>query len=284
MEDETPKMKIARVFPRKTSATPDDKDAFIGMPTLFTQQYDEVHISVTWTYDLPEAERLAKDWERFGTVKIGGPATGMRGEGFIPGMYLKHGYVITSRGCPNKCWFCSVWKRDGTTRELPIKDGWNILDDNILACSESHIRAVFAMLKKQKRRPEFTGGLEAKLLKQWHVELLGDANPSQLFFAYDTPDDLEPLIEAGKLLRQAEIPMYKRRAYLLMGYPKDTIDLAQRRIEQTVSAGFYPCAMLWRNKQGETSADWRKFQKGWARMASIKSQIKSLGLKEALRG
>ena len=77
----------------------------------------------------------------------------------MPGLYLKHGYTITSRGCHNNCWFCSVPKREGALRELPINDGWNILDDNLLACSENHIRAVFEMLKRQKHKPEFTGGI-----------------------------------------------------------------------------------------------------------------------------
>ena len=88
-------------------------------------------------------------------------------------------------------------------RELPITDGWNLLDDNILACSEQHIRAVFDMLKRQKHRPEFTGGIEAKLLKSWHVELFRQVKPKQIFFAYDTPDDLPPLEHAAQLFKKA---------------------------------------------------------------------------------
>lgn len=143
-------------------ATPDDAGAYTTGPELWTE-CNEVHISVTWTYDLPRAEQLEKEWRHVAPVKIGGPATGMRGEDFTPGLYVKRGYTITSRGCPNKCWFCSVWKRDGTIRELPIHDGWNLLDDNILACSEKHIRAVFDMLHRQKKSARFTGGLEARL-------------------------------------------------------------------------------------------------------------------------
>lgn len=108
---------------------------------------DEVHISVTFTWDMPRAEQLSKSWEAVASVKIGGPVTGQKSENFTPGMYLKNGYVITSRGCPNKCWFCSVWKREGTVRELPIMQGWNVLDDNLLACSDSHIKKVMQMLE-----------------------------------------------------------------------------------------------------------------------------------------
>jgi radical SAM superfamily enzyme YgiQ (UPF0313 family) len=112
-------------------------------------------------------EKLEKAWRNVAPVTVGGPAFDEPGGEFVPGMYLKPGYVITSRGCPNNCWFCQVPKREGgVIRELEIKDGNNILDDNLLACSEDHIRKVFDMLKKQKYgRPFFTGGLEAARLK-----------------------------------------------------------------------------------------------------------------------
>ena len=54
---------IARVFPRKTTATPIDEYAFIGEPGLFIpDDITEVHVSVTFTWDIPLAERLARIW------------------------------------------------------------------------------------------------------------------------------------------------------------------------------------------------------------------------------
>jgi hypothetical protein len=56
------KLKIIRVFPRRTKATPTDDLVRINCyPGLFDEA-DEVHISVTWTWDLPRAEQLAKAW------------------------------------------------------------------------------------------------------------------------------------------------------------------------------------------------------------------------------
>jgi hypothetical protein len=86
-------MKIIRVFPRRTNATPIDEFAYVGSPTLFSEA-DQVHISVTFSWDLPEAERLEKEWRHIAPVTIGDPATGQRGEEFTPGLYLKKGYVI----------------------------------------------------------------------------------------------------------------------------------------------------------------------------------------------
>lgn len=261
-------MRIIRVFPRRTKATPSDRLAYLGCPDMFAEA-DKVHISVSFTWDLREAERLEKQWRHVAPVEIGGPATGAAGGDFEPGMYIKPGYVITSRGCPNRCWFCSVWKREGAVRELPIRDGWNLLDDNLLACSDSHIREVFSMLGRQKRKPEFTGGLEAARLKFWHVEELRQLKPKQIFFAYDTPDDKEPLFEAGKMLIDAGFTKasHALRAYVLIGYPGDTFEEAEERLRETMAAGFLPMAMLYRFLDGLLDLEWRKFQRQWARPA-----------------
>lgn len=153
-------MKIARVFPRKTKASPIDELCFFDIPPMLClPEIDEVHISCTFTFDIPKAEYLAYQWGRIGVpVKIGGPAYDNKGGEFVPGRYLKSGYVITSRGCNNSCWFCDTWRREGKLRELEIKEGWNVADNNLLQCSETHIRKVFEVLKGQKHRPMFSGG------------------------------------------------------------------------------------------------------------------------------
>lgn len=275
-------MKIARVFPRITKATPQDELCFFGPPGMFLPQIDEVHISVVFTYDLEKAYDLAEQWKHIAPVKIGGPAMDEPGGEFIPGRYIKPGYVITSRGCPNRCWFCRVWIREGgIIRELEVKEGNNVLDDNLLACSDDHIKKVFAMLKIQKYgRAMFTGGLEAALLKDWHVELLADLKPKELFFAYDEPVDYEPLVEAGKKLMGAgfTVSSHALRAYVLIGYPKDTFAVAEKRLNDTIKAGFMPMAMLYRDKTGKRSIEWARFQQFWARPATVNLKMKELAV------
>ena len=95
----------------------------IGEPGLFDHDVERVDVSVTFTWDLPEAERIARLWGERATTTIGGPACGTVGAEFVPGAFLRQGYVITSRGCPEKCWFCGAWKRDGAVaRALQIRD------------------------------------------------------------------------------------------------------------------------------------------------------------------
>lgn len=265
---------VARVFARRTKATPNDSLAFYDEPGLFAPDVTDVHVSVTFSYDMAKAERLAMAWSRIAPVAIGGPAAMTRGEQFEPGMYLKAGYVITSRGCYNRCWFCSVWKRDGDVRELAIRDGYNVLDDNLLACSKQHIRDVFGMLSRQPEPCEFTGGLEARRLDNWHIDLLLGVRLKQVFFAYDTPDDYEPLVCAAKQLREAGLMRaHKCRCYVLVGYPGDTCCDAEQRLVSTIKLGFMPMAMLYRDNSGVVDRDWSKFQRMWARPVIIGSHM-----------
>jgi len=268
-------MKIIRVFPRRTAATPDDMNVRIACPPSLFDEADEIHISVAFTWDLPMVERLEKMWRQVSPVRIGGPAMNERGGDFVPGKYVKEGYVLTSRGCPNRCWFCQVWRREGgEIRELPITTGWNLLDDNLLACSEQHQKAVFDMLLGQKKsghRVELTGGLEAARLQDWHVEKLREIRPKQMFFAYDTPDDLEPLQQAGKMLLGAgwTTASHTLRAYVLCGYPEDTMAAAAKRMRETLAAGFVPMAMLYRDSEGKRDPDWMRWARQWIRPAMI---------------
>ncbi len=532
-------MNVLRVFPRRTKATPDDKLVAFGPPGIFVPEIDKVHVSVTFTYDLKKAEILAKVWKPIAPVEIGGPATGTPPGDFVPGMYLKKGWVITSRGCPNKClsgdtlvntiegdipisqlvgknikvltrdknrklifadainirkvaenekivrvhfdngkyidctpdhlflkfkngsqfvrvreyevrsdqlkrgdsvvsfhtyqrvdgyvditygrkesellhrlvmmgklgrklmrdefvhhldknkqnnnlanltlischdhaklhpeiaqrmkldnptkymtekmkilwkrkisqsglgkirtpeqklryreselgpknpnykpdkhkcinhkvekvevlpgkqdvyclevpgynWFfannifvhncpfCFVPKIEGELRELPITDGHILQDNNLLACSDKHIKDVFAMLKRQTEPLKLTGGMEAAKLKEWHAKALLDLKPQAIYFAYDLPKELEPLHEAGKTMHAAGFaPLTKShclRSYVLCGYKGDTFSKAEKRMMDTINAGFMPFAMLYRDAKGRTDLSWRKFQRFW---------------------
>jgi hypothetical protein len=270
---------LARVFPRKTRATPDDEYAFIGLPPAkLPEGIEKRDISVAFEYDLKEAERLYEAWSKIAPCSIGGPATGQRGEEFVPGKYLRQGYVITSRGCDNgkKCWYCRVPSREGPVRELPVRPGVNILDDNLLACSDTHIKKVFAMLEEQKRqghRTFFTGGLEAALIREWHVELLKRLRPKEIFFGCDTDEKFYHLREALKLFREADYVSHNTlRAYVLVGYKNDSLEDAERRLQRVKNLGVCPMAMLYKDATGsvvEPERDWKRLQRLWARPALI---------------
>ena len=262
-------MEVLRVFPRRTKATPVDQDVRIGYPTLFDEA-DKVDISVTFTWDKSKAEKMAEMWRGIANdVRVGGTAYDDPGDEFIPGQYLKPGYVITSRGCPNQCWFCSVPNREGIIRELEIKDGWNLLDNNLLACTRKHIEAVFEMLSRQHKEIKLTGGLEAKRLEPWHIDLFTKLTFNTIWLAYDTADDYDPLYNAAKMLREAGIiksTSHVVRCYVLIGWEKDTIEKAEKRLNDVLRLGIMPMAMFYDHglhRNGDIDT-WRKFTRTWA--------------------
>ena len=269
-------MKTIRVFPRRTSMTPIDEDVRINSEPGFFDEADEVHVSCLFSYDRERAQQLAEAWSKSGfNVKLGGVAYGSPSEDFIPGMYVRRGAVITSRGCPNRCWFCNVWRKEGALRELPIKDGYILLDNNILACSEAHIKAVFSMLKRQKERALLVGGLEAKVLKDWHCDLIKASRVARMYFAYDTADDRDPFISAMKMLDSHGVSRSSRYCYCLIGYKGDTFEADEKRLREIWHYGAMPYAMLYRDEIGNASREWRVFQRQFSRPAIAKSILEN---------
>ena len=272
-------MRLIRGFPSKTRATPDDELTRFESPGMFDEA-DEVHVSVSFTWDKPRAEELAEQWRQVAPVKVGGVAYGDTSLEFVPGRYVRPGYTVTSRGCPRRCWFCGVWKKWPEANVLPIHDGWNVLDDNLLACPRDHVEAVFAMLRRQRSptgRIEFTGGLEALSLQDYQVDLLASLRPRpNMFFAYDPGDAFETLESAAGRLIAAGFTArsHRLRVYVLCGFPKDTLELADARMRQMTGIGFTPYAMLWRPEtpsqmRHAPGPEWHAWRRRWMRPAII---------------
>lgn len=275
--------RIIRVFPRRTNATPDDDMAFIGDPPLFRPEADEVHVSCTFTWDQPEAERLARAWAvHYPTVWLGGPARNDAGADFVPGLYLKPGYVITSRGCPNVCAFCAVPYREGKLRPLPIVDGWDILDNNLLACPRRHVEAVLDMLEGQPKAARFTGGLEATRIEPWFIKRLVGLRLDIAFTAYDRPGQWSAVERAVAEIRAAGgwpdgTARRKIGCYVLIGYNGDSEIEAVKRLEAVVGLGATPFPMIYRpllpSKDRKQEALKRSLRR-WMRPTSIFADTK----------
>jgi len=265
---------VIRVFSRRTKMTPDDPLAFVGDPPLFRPPEMPVRVSCTFTWDRPEAERLGRAWGDFyQDVQVGGPAFGDPGGEFEPGLFVRAGAVQTSRGCIRNCEFCMVPSREGRIRELPIRDGYNILDNNLLACSDAHINSVFEMLSRQRKAARFTGGLDARLFQKKHADLLGQIRVGEMFFAADEQDSERHLHRIADLL--GGFPVHKRRCYVLIGFDGESIGYSEDRLERVYELGFWPFAMLYRDLYGRKwSSDWKALQRKWCRPAAYRRKEK----------
>lgn len=261
---------MIRVFPRQTKWTPTDELVFIGNPPLFLPPKQSVKVSVTFTWDIPEGKRLFKAWsDIYRDVKIGGPAFGDPGSDFEPGLFLKAGVTITSRGCIRHCPYCFVPRREGLIRELEIKDGYIVQDNNLLACSRPHIEAVFNMLRGQKKAAIFSGGLDTRLLQGWHRELIDSIRVHELWFACDNAVAMKYLRRAVEILDG--IPERKRRCYVMIGFQDETLRQAEKRLEDVYALGFLPFAQLYQGPdKREYDKEWRALAKKWSRPAAYR--------------
>ena len=277
---------LIRVFPRRTAATPDDERAFVGEPPLPGMRppavgVRDIHVSVAFTWDLPRARRLGDEWQAAYPdvpVLVGGPAVSLSLPGeFTPGLYLKPGRVITSRGCPNRCPFCMVPEREGAWRPLAIEDGWDVLDNNLLAGPPDHICKVLDMLGRQPHPARFTGGLEAARVTPDWARRIAALRLGVAYTAYDRPAQKGAVEWAVNLLLAAGgwadgTGRRKVGVYVLVGYDGDTERETIGRLEWVKSLGATPFPMIYRppekRKDPAQEALKRRLRR-WMRPSSI---------------
>lgn len=263
--------RIVRVFPRKTSLTPCDPMAFVGDPQLWRPEADEVHVSVVFTWDIEEGERLAEAWgQYYPVVRLGGPAFGSPANGYMPGQYVKCGVTFTTRGCNNRCPWCLVPGREGQLAEIEdFAPGWIINDNNLLQASKPHIEQVGAMLRRQPRAARFSGGLDARRVDDWVAEWLRDLRIDEIFLAADTKAALRPLERA--LEKLSFLPRRKLRVYVLIAYGGEATDEATERLKAVWQLGGLPFAQLYQppDRYIDYSPEWKRLARTWSRPAAM---------------
>jgi hypothetical protein len=248
---------------------------FIGDPPLFLPVADEVHISVTFTWDIDEGRRLVEAWgQLYPVVKIGGPAMGDKPDGFTPGLYLKQGVTFTTRGCNNHCPWCLVPEREGGLVEISdFAPGWIIQDNNVLQSSHKHLERIGQMLevvRKQTRHyAVFSGGLDARLVNDWVAEWLSNIKIKEVFLAADTVAALGPLEKAIKKL--SFLDRRKLRVYTMLAYGGESIEAATDRLETVWSLGGLPFAQLYQPADHfiQYSREWKQLARTWSRPAAM---------------
>lgn len=272
-------MNVLRVFVRKTSYTPTDELAFVGMPPMreMIPEHDEVHISCTFTWDMDEAENLAFQWEGVTNkaVKLGGVAYHSPVDGFTPGLYVRKGIIFTSRGCNNNCRWCGVRQIEGTLKELPICEGNIIQDNNFLQCSRQHKDKVFDMLRTQHGIC-FRGGLEPDLVDDHFISNIQSLRIAELWLACDTDGALPTFKKACKKLTDAGYNRNIIKCYSLIGHDMEKEEARNREI---YNAGAMPFSQLERDfsrQKTEYSKEWKDFERTWQRPAVTVAHMRAV--------
>lgn len=274
--------KIIRVFPRKTSYSPDDDYAFFDIPPIpaLIPEHDEVHVSCSFTWDKARAEELAFQWEGATNkpVKLGGVAYGSPATDFVQGRYIKSNVIFTTRGCNNACPWCFVPSIEGKFHELSDVPVGNIIqDNNFLQASRKHKDKVFEMLKTQKGIC-FRGGLEPDLIDDHFVENIQMLRIKELWLACDTDGSLPAFKRGCEKLVKAGFGRDKIHCYAL-SYGRD-MEADEARCVEIFNAGAMPFVQLYQDASPTKNAytkDWRAFQREWSRPAVIKARMREKG-------
>lgn len=244
--------------------------AFVGDPPLFRPEAEEVHVSVAFTWDIPEAERLQQSWAQYyPRVLLGGPAVGSPEGPFLAGNYVKQGVTFTTRGCNWKCPWCLVPKTEGLLQVRPIVAGYIIQDNNFLQAPRDHQERVFTMLDEQPRAAVFAGGIQSVLVDDWFAGQLQVHRTHSIFMAADTKASLKPLARAVE--RLDFLGRKRIRSFVLIGFRGESHAEAADRLEAVWEIGAMPFAQLYQPPDHyiDYGIDWRSLARKWSRPAAM---------------
>jgi len=237
---------------------------------LWGLQSDKAMMSAIFTYDLPALIQDAKLLQQAGIpFEIGGPApTAMtqyieqelgvsphivlddRFE-HVPGKYFS---TFTSRGCPRNCPFCLVPRLEGRKMveysDFPVPTGKNpyVCDNNILATSWEHQQLVVKKLKGVKNL-DLNSGFDDRIFakdpeKYWR--LWSELYLEMWRFAYDVPEQREPVERCVEFLRGKGIDYRHITVFCLVGFPGQTFGECQKRLQFLIDIKCSPYPMRYR--------------------------------------
>jgi hypothetical protein len=206
---------------------------------LSWHERDAMNISVVFTWDLPEARKIA-DLYRDRKVRIGGPAVelaklelpgfflGCHAEigGDYPGVLQRFNHLATrtSVGCPRKCKFCSV-PRVAAMKSIEMSGApitaladWPDLpvlaDDNLLFTPAAHFDKVCDRLEKWGWC-DFNQGIDCRKLTDYHAERIARIKHPKVRMALDNPALFAVWDEAFEKLRRAGITKHNIHTYCI---------------------------------------------------------------------
>jgi len=238
-----------------------------------------VYISCVFTKNRPKALGIARFFEELGVeVHIGGYGINDAKlpdeiEHIMPDYSLygsDYSMGFTSRGCIRRCPWCIVWRKEGSIREhSPIEEFWNrrhekvlLLDNNFLASERWAEKLKF--LTDRRLKVCFNQGLDIRLVDQEVARQLARTRyfddqfrRRRLYFAFDSPDYEDAVIEGIRLLKRYGIPPRHLMFYVLVGFgirPDDYtwdyfLSHDYYRLKLLCDLGVLPYIMLYNDRQ-----------------------------------
>lgn len=158
-------------------------------------------------------------------------------------------FTFTSRGCPNKCAYCSVWRIES---EPWINPSWRdhvidskpcamLSDNNLSATPPEHLHAVIDFLVRKKKHVIFDNGFDVKHITEDMARRLGKVKftRSGMRVAFDRIEEDGVFQAAVEKLKAGGVPKGEILAYCLFNFT-DTPQQAYYRMKECVRLGIRP--------------------------------------------
>jgi hypothetical protein len=170
-------------------------------------------------------------------------------------MWDDYGFVFTSRGCPNKCGYCAVWRIEPELYIVPNwkkqisecpKDTIMIMDNNLAYFSEEHFIEVCEYCVGKNKRVLFEGGVDCKQLTKEKANVLAKLKKPKnkttcIRIAFDRIKEDGVFQRSLKMLLDAGIKSNYIAAYCLFNF-SDTPQEADYRCQVCTDFNIRPYA------------------------------------------
>lgn len=158
-------------------------------------------------------------------------------------------FVFTTRGCPNKCAYCSVWRIEP---EIWVNPNWKehidkekpfvmISDNNLSAQPMSHIEDICQYLIDNNKSVVFDNGFDCKHITPELAKLMGKLKFGRngMRLAFDRIEEDGMFQKAVQLLIDSGVSKSNIMAYALFNFT-DTPQEADYRMRECVKLGIRP--------------------------------------------
>lgn len=212
------------------------------------------YISVVFTWDLPEARRIADYYRMVGVNRViaGGPGVFTRKSyvadfaeigGAIDDMVARHNPMATfaSRGCPVGCWFCIVPKMEGKDFTLlpdfPVRPV--LCDNNLSALAPEYQKHIVSRyIAEEVPLLDANSGFEpqtfdGEVFARWKPILKGPWR-----FGFDERTEGDEVRRVFKVLES--VSARKKQVYTMIGH--EPFDVCMDRIRKVIGWGGEPYA------------------------------------------